>query len=72
MLITSVFIFLSFCIARPSKRWNHTMCLCDPDTAVLIGGETAEQNYFTDSVWKLEIGVFSPRPLVHLLGSDSN
>lgn len=41
------------------------MCLCDPDTAVLIGGETADQNYITDSIWKLEIGVlFSHRPLV--------
>ncbi|XP_053366506.1 uncharacterized protein zgc:163014 isoform X1 [Clarias gariepinus] len=40
---------------HPSMRWNHTMCLCDPDTAVLIGGETADQNYCTDSIWKLEI-----------------
>ncbi|KAG7328301.1 hypothetical protein KOW79_008245 [Hemibagrus wyckioides] len=40
---------------HPSKRWKHTMCLCDPDTAVLIGGETTEQNYSTDSIWKLEI-----------------
>ncbi|KAK3563043.1 hypothetical protein QTP86_014562 [Hemibagrus guttatus] len=40
---------------NPSKRWKHTMCLCDPDTAVLIGGEPAEQNYSTDSIWKLEI-----------------
>ncbi|KAB5562313.1 hypothetical protein PHYPO_G00016450 [Pangasianodon hypophthalmus] len=39
---------------HPSKRWNHTMCLCDPDTAVLIGGETGDQNC-TDSTWKLEI-----------------
>ncbi|XP_060790234.1 rab9 effector protein with kelch motifs isoform X3 [Neoarius graeffei] len=40
---------------HPSKRWNHTMCLCDPDTAVLVGGETADHNFCTDSIWKLEI-----------------
>lgn len=40
----------------PSKRWSHTMCLSDPDTAILIGGETAEQNYCKDSLWKLELG----------------
>ncbi|XP_017331591.1 rab9 effector protein with kelch motifs isoform X2 [Ictalurus punctatus] len=40
---------------HPSKRWNHTMCLCDPDTAVLIGGEAADQNNCTDTIWKLEI-----------------
>ncbi|TSQ46674.1 Acyl-CoA-binding domain-containing protein 4 [Bagarius yarrelli] len=40
---------------HPSQRWNHTMCLCDPDTAVLIGGETVERNHSTDSIWKLEI-----------------
>nr|XP_019940457.1 PREDICTED: uncharacterized protein LOC109628035 isoform X2 [Paralichthys olivaceus] len=39
----------------PSKRWSHTMCLSDPDTAVLIGGETADQNYCKDSLWKLEL-----------------
>lgn len=52
------------------------MCLCDPDTAVLIGGEAADQNNCTDTIWKLEIGaLFSHRPLVHysdLLGSDSD
>lgn len=40
----------------PSKRWSHTMCLSDPDTAVLIGGETEDQNYCEDSLWKLELG----------------
>ncbi|XP_053290877.1 uncharacterized protein zgc:163014 [Pleuronectes platessa] len=39
----------------PSRRWSHTMCLSDPDTAVLIGGETADQNYCKDSLWKLEL-----------------
>ncbi|KAM8737127.1 kelch domain-containing protein 2 isoform 2-T2 [Acanthopagrus schlegelii] len=39
----------------PSKRWSHTMCLSDPDTAILIGGETADQTYCRDSLWKLEL-----------------
>ncbi|CAL8286575.1 unnamed protein product [Lota lota] len=39
----------------PSKRWNHTMCLIDPDTAVVIGGKTSEQKLCKDSLWKLEI-----------------
>lgn len=42
--------------ACPSKRWSHTMCLSDPDTAVLIGGETAAQTHCKDSLWKLELG----------------
>lgn len=32
------------------------MCLSDPDTAILIGGETADQQYCKDSLWKLELG----------------
>ncbi|KAI4879791.1 hypothetical protein NFI96_027197 [Prochilodus magdalenae] len=40
---------------HPSKRWSHTMCLSDPDTAILIGGETADQAHSSDSIWKLEI-----------------
>uniref|UniRef100_UPI003AAF8A55 uncharacterized protein n=1 Tax=Centroberyx gerrardi TaxID=166262 RepID=UPI003AAF8A55 len=39
----------------PSKRWSHTMCLSDPDTAIVIGGETSDQNYCKDSLWKLEL-----------------
>ncbi|KAF7665809.1 hypothetical protein LDENG_00130520 [Lucifuga dentata] len=39
----------------PSTRWSHSMCLSDPDTAVLIGGETSKQNYCKDSLWKLEL-----------------
>ncbi|XP_059209254.1 uncharacterized protein zgc:163014 [Centropristis striata] len=39
----------------PSKRWSHTMCLSDPDTAIVIGGETADQNYCQDFLWKLEL-----------------
>lgn len=42
--------------ACPSKRWSHSMCLSDPDTAVLIGGEAAAQQYCADSLWKLELG----------------
>ncbi|XP_077412460.1 uncharacterized protein LOC144043083 isoform X2 [Vanacampus margaritifer] len=41
--------------AYPSKRWSHSMCLSDPDTAILIGGETSEQNSCKDSLWKLEL-----------------
>ncbi|KAF6718680.1 Acyl-CoA-binding domain-containing protein 4 [Oryzias melastigma] len=41
--------------ARPSERYCHTMCLSDPDTAVLVGGESADQNYCADSLWKLEL-----------------
>ncbi|KAG7511431.1 acyl-CoA-binding domain-containing protein 4-like isoform X1 [Solea senegalensis] len=41
--------------ACPSKRWSHTMCLSDPNTALLIGGETADQSYCKDSLWKLEL-----------------
>ncbi|XP_041827350.1 rab9 effector protein with kelch motifs isoform X2 [Melanotaenia boesemani] len=39
----------------PSQRWCHSMCLSDPNTAILIGGETSEQNYCHDSLWKLEL-----------------
>ncbi|XP_037096701.1 acyl-CoA-binding domain-containing protein 4 isoform X2 [Syngnathus acus] len=39
----------------PSRRWSHTMCLSDPDTAILIGGETSDQNSCKDSLWKLEL-----------------
>ncbi|KAK5857340.1 hypothetical protein PBY51_010592 [Eleginops maclovinus] len=39
----------------PSMRWSHTMCLSDPATAILIGGETAGQNHCKDSLWKLEL-----------------
>lgn len=35
------------------------MCLSDPDTAILIGGETADQNYCQDSLWKFELGQWS-------------
>ncbi|XP_018619713.2 acyl-CoA-binding domain-containing protein 4 isoform X1 [Scleropages formosus] len=39
----------------PSKRWCHTMCLSDAETAILIGGEAMEQAISTDSIWKLEL-----------------
>ncbi|XP_035813972.1 rab9 effector protein with kelch motifs isoform X2 [Amphiprion ocellaris] len=41
--------------ACPSKRWSHTMCLSDADTVILIGGETSDQNYCKDLLWKLEL-----------------
>ncbi|XP_076834239.1 uncharacterized protein LOC143480428 isoform X2 [Brachyhypopomus gauderio] len=40
---------------QPSQRWSHTMCLSDPDTAILIGGEAADHTHCPDSIWKLEI-----------------
>ncbi|XP_063804315.1 uncharacterized protein LOC134981093 isoform X2 [Pseudophryne corroboree] len=39
----------------PSARWWQSVCLCDPDTAVLIGGEGANEKPCRDSLWKLEI-----------------
>ncbi|XP_069771910.1 rab9 effector protein with kelch motifs isoform X2 [Narcine bancroftii] len=39
----------------PSPRWDHTLCLSDPDTAILIGGEGPQNHYCKDGVWKLEI-----------------
>lgn len=35
------------------------MCLTDPNTAILIGGETTDQNYCKDSMWKLELGLWT-------------
>ncbi|XP_068110582.1 uncharacterized protein [Hyperolius riggenbachi] len=39
----------------PSARWFHRVCLCDPETAILIGGEGANEKFCQDSLWKLEI-----------------
>ncbi|KAJ8390817.1 hypothetical protein AAFF_G00099490 [Aldrovandia affinis] len=39
----------------PSKRWSQTMCLSDPETAILIGGEAGGHARCRDSLWKLEI-----------------
>ncbi|XP_034963932.1 uncharacterized protein LOC118081536 [Zootoca vivipara] len=39
----------------PSPRWCHAMCLSDPETAVLIGGEGTNQQFCQDALWKLEI-----------------
>ncbi|XP_061467818.1 probable serine/threonine-protein kinase DDB_G0272254 isoform X3 [Rhineura floridana] len=39
----------------PSPRWCHAMCLSDPETAVLIGGEGINQQFCKDALWKLEI-----------------
>ncbi|XP_060118729.1 uncharacterized protein LOC132589944 isoform X2 [Heteronotia binoei] len=41
--------------ACPSPRWCHAMCLSDPETAVLMGGEGANQQFCKDAFWKLEI-----------------
>lgn len=40
----------------PSPRWCHAMCLSDLRTAVLVGGEGADQQACKDALWKLEIG----------------
>ncbi|XP_078263148.1 uncharacterized protein LOC144597542 [Rhinoraja longicauda] len=39
----------------PSPRWDHALCLSDPDTAILIGGEGAGGSYSKDGLWRLEI-----------------
>ncbi|MEE6528347.1 hypothetical protein FKM82_030531, partial [Ascaphus truei] len=39
----------------PSARWCHSACLCDPETAILIGGEGANQHPCQDSLWKMEL-----------------
>ncbi|KAM9014426.1 uncharacterized protein PRD47_007787 isoform 1-T1 [Ara ararauna] len=39
----------------PSPRWCHAMCLSDLGTAVLIGGEGADQQPCKDAFWKMEI-----------------
>ncbi|XP_043552822.1 rab9 effector protein with kelch motifs [Chiloscyllium plagiosum] len=41
--------------ACPSPRWNHTLCLSDPDTAILIGGERGPKRYCKDGLWRLEL-----------------
>lgn len=35
------------------------MCLSDPETAILIGGEADDQANCKDSIWKLEIGTLN-------------
>ncbi|XP_048831063.1 uncharacterized protein zgc:163014 isoform X1 [Brienomyrus brachyistius] len=40
---------------RPSTRWCHAMCMSDPETAVVIGGEAMDQARCPDTLWKLEI-----------------
>ncbi|XP_041071005.1 RING finger protein B isoform X1 [Carcharodon carcharias] len=41
--------------ACPSPRWDHTLCLSDPDTAILIGGKGRQKSYCKDGLWRLEI-----------------
>uniref|UniRef100_A0A8C7F7X0 Zgc:163014 n=1 Tax=Oncorhynchus kisutch TaxID=8019 RepID=A0A8C7F7X0_ONCKI len=52
MLLIFCYFDISVC---PSKRWSHTMCLSDPETAIVIGGEASDQTHCEDSLWKLEI-----------------
>uniref|UniRef100_A0A8C5QKB0 Uncharacterized protein n=1 Tax=Leptobrachium leishanense TaxID=445787 RepID=A0A8C5QKB0_9ANUR len=40
---------------RPSARSGHSICLCDPDTAILIGGEGDEERPCKDAFWKMEL-----------------
>ncbi len=55
-----IFIFTFYLLFSdcPSKRWSHAMCLSDPETAILIGGESGDQASCKDSIWKLEIGAY--------------
>ncbi|KAM8921310.1 uncharacterized protein RCH25_016012 [Pelodytes ibericus] len=39
----------------PSARLGHSVCLCDPETAILIGGEGANEQPCQDSLWKMEL-----------------
>uniref|UniRef100_UPI00398E4AE6 uncharacterized protein isoform X2 n=1 Tax=Pristiophorus japonicus TaxID=55135 RepID=UPI00398E4AE6 len=39
----------------PSPRWDHALCLSDPNTAILIGGEGRRKKQCEDGLWKLEI-----------------
>ncbi|XP_072128143.1 kelch domain-containing protein 2 isoform X2 [Mobula birostris] len=39
----------------PSPRWDHTLCLSDPNTAILIGGEGPQNRCSKDGLWRLEI-----------------
>ncbi|XP_063295318.1 rab9 effector protein with kelch motifs-like [Pelobates fuscus] len=39
----------------PSVRTGHSVCLCDPETAILIGGEGTNEQPCEDSLWKMEL-----------------
>uniref|UniRef100_A0A3P8UJS7 Zgc:163014 n=1 Tax=Cynoglossus semilaevis TaxID=244447 RepID=A0A3P8UJS7_CYNSE len=39
----------------PTPRWCHSMCLSDPHTALLMGGETSDQSFCRDSLWKSDL-----------------
>lgn len=43
-------------LACSSTQWHHPMCLSDPKTAVLIGGEGAQQQSCKDPFWTLQTG----------------
>ncbi|XP_030635078.1 kelch repeat-containing protein [Chanos chanos] len=37
----------------PSGRWGQTLCLIDPQTAILIGGQGSRMQFCKDPIWKL-------------------
>ncbi|XP_053330301.1 uncharacterized protein LOC128504287 [Spea bombifrons] len=39
----------------PSARSGHSVCLCDPHTAILIGGDGANEQPCQDWLWKMEL-----------------
>ncbi|XP_059816490.1 ras guanine nucleotide exchange factor F isoform X3 [Hypanus sabinus] len=39
----------------PSPRWDHALCLSDPNTAILVGGEGPQNRCSKDGLWRLEI-----------------
>ncbi|XP_046872099.1 kelch repeat-containing protein [Hypomesus transpacificus] len=40
-------------LAGPSGRWGQSMCLIDPQTAILIGGQGCRMQFCKDPMWKL-------------------
>lgn len=40
-------------LANPSGRWGQTLCLIDPQTAILIGGQGSRMQFCKDPMWKL-------------------
>lgn len=41
--------------ALPSARWGHSLCLIDPQTVILIGGQGHRMTFCKDPIWKLHI-----------------
>ncbi|KAM6949152.1 kelch repeat-containing protein [Aplochiton taeniatus] len=40
-------------LANPSGRWGQSLCLIDPQTAILIGGQGSRMQFCKDPMWKL-------------------